>query len=252
MGTLRLRPGTVAWRAWRLMLVNTAEAMRTNVGVELAPRRVCAARDTPGTLTCVTDASGNDGVGGYAFFTDRPAEVWIASEHWPASVLAALDQAAARAHERTSSRLLPMPAAELYGAWAIAGAAMADINASRGRVTRVVAVGDCAPAAQVLHEARSGNEIMRATLRGARQLTGEWVAVAIPRTLNLDADRLSHPEHLPEVAAEAERAGLRVHIVRIRSESWTTLEAAIQTAAAAAAATPGGVVRTTHATMHET
>eukprot|EP00965_Chrysotila_dentata_P113932 3767249-Pleurochrysis_carterae.AAC.1 len=53
---------------------------------------------------------------------------------------------------------------------------------------------------------------MRRVLRGARGLCAQWLAVSVPREANGDADRLSHPDRLPEVAVDAERAGLRVDL----------------------------------------
>eukprot|EP00965_Chrysotila_dentata_P104578 3453801-Pleurochrysis_carterae.AAC.1 len=41
--------------------------------------------DAEGAITCTTDASGVDGVGGYAFAADAPGEVWLVSEWWPGS-----------------------------------------------------------------------------------------------------------------------------------------------------------------------
>eukprot|EP00965_Chrysotila_dentata_P178188 5885354-Pleurochrysis_carterae.AAC.2 len=56
---------------------------------------------------------------------------------------------------------------------------------------------------------------MRALLRSARELCQQWCAVSVPREANGDADRLSHPDQLNAVRAEATRAGLRVHVARI-------------------------------------
>eukprot|EP00965_Chrysotila_dentata_P145006 4788148-Pleurochrysis_carterae.AAC.1 len=48
---------------------------------------------------------------------------------------------------------------------------------------------------------------------------------------NGDADRLSHPDMLPAVAAEAEHAGLGVRVVGIPEECWEVLrEAAVKAA----------------------
>eukprot|EP00965_Chrysotila_dentata_P075912 2508126-Pleurochrysis_carterae.AAC.2 len=56
---------------------------------------------------------------------------------------------------------------------------------------------------------------MRHLLGGARRLTGQWLGVSVPREANGEADRLSRPEKLAEVVAEARRAGLKVHAVEI-------------------------------------
>eukprot|EP00965_Chrysotila_dentata_P092386 3049192-Pleurochrysis_carterae.AAC.1 len=56
---------------------------------------------------------------------------------------------------------------------------------------------------------------MRELLRGARLLTSQWLAVSVPREANGDADRLSHPHLLGEVAADVEAAGWRAAHARI-------------------------------------
>eukprot|EP00965_Chrysotila_dentata_P045290 1505055-Pleurochrysis_carterae.AAC.1 len=79
-----LRAEGRAWAEW-LELLETASAMLDeNEGVPLAPREVFAQVDDAGVITTTTDASGVDGVGGYAFEADEPGRVWIVSEKWPA------------------------------------------------------------------------------------------------------------------------------------------------------------------------
>eukprot|EP00965_Chrysotila_dentata_P123505 4082530-Pleurochrysis_carterae.AAC.1 len=74
-----------------------------------------------------------------------------------------------------------MPAAELFGAWAVAEA----VSATRvERPAAVIAVGDCDPAASALNAASSGAAAMRELLRCARRLTSQWLAVSIPREAN--------------------------------------------------------------------
>eukprot|EP00965_Chrysotila_dentata_P099153 3278465-Pleurochrysis_carterae.AAC.1 len=105
-----------------------------------------------------------------------------------------------------------MPAAELFGAWAVAAAAAH----AGGRGPRaVIAVGDYDPAAQALNAATSRTQQKRALLEGARALTSHWLAVSVPRGANTDADRLSHPTQLEEVLEGARQAGLRPHVVKI-------------------------------------
>eukprot|EP00965_Chrysotila_dentata_P139841 4623194-Pleurochrysis_carterae.AAC.1 len=48
----------------------------------------------------------------------------------------------------------------------------------------------------------------------------------MPREANGDADRLSHPNLLPVVAAEAERAGLKVRMAGIPGACWGVLREA--------------------------
>eukprot|EP00965_Chrysotila_dentata_P081021 2674301-Pleurochrysis_carterae.AAC.1 len=58
--------------------------------------------DEEGTMTTTTDASGVDGVGGYAFVADEPGHVWIVSERWPADIQDALNRGAATPAERAA------------------------------------------------------------------------------------------------------------------------------------------------------
>eukprot|EP00965_Chrysotila_dentata_P109531 3620206-Pleurochrysis_carterae.AAC.2 len=94
-----------------------------------------------GCITVTTDASGIDGVGGYCFRREPGSDrdtVWLVSEAWPPDARSALRRGAATAAERRRERLgagqeslpvLSMPAAELFGAWAVAAAVS---QASRG------------------------------------------------------------------------------------------------------------------------
>ena len=61
---------------------------------------------------------------------------------------------------------------------------------------------------------------MRVALQGARRLTQQWLAVHVRRHLNVDADRLSHPQQAWEVAQEAADAGLVVREARIDTGLW--------------------------------
>eukprot|EP00965_Chrysotila_dentata_P145364 4800973-Pleurochrysis_carterae.AAC.1 len=103
------------------------------------------------------------------------------------------------------SMAVSMPTAELFGTWAVTAAAAA-ARVPWPRAT--VAIGDCDPAAAPLEAATSPKAQMRALLRGARELCQQWGAVSVPRKANGDADRLSHPDKLNAVRAEATRAGL--------------------------------------------
>eukprot|EP00965_Chrysotila_dentata_P066309 2195239-Pleurochrysis_carterae.AAC.1 len=68
-----------------------------------------------------------------------------------------------------------MPAAELFGIWAVAQAGAA---AAALEPTAVLSIGDCQPAAAAVNAATSGTAQMRALLAGARGLTAQWLAVA--------------------------------------------------------------------------
>eukprot|EP00964_Phaeocystis_antarctica_P073009 scaffold44768_cov47-Phaeocystis_antarctica.AAC.1 len=139
---------------------------------------------------------------------------------WKEDIQLALDRAAAGGSAEPG---LSMPSAEAFGQWAVAAAAA---QALGHRPSTVTAVGDCAPAAGAINAASSGNAQMRRVVQGGRELCEQWLAVAIPREWNLDADRLSHPSNLPELRAEAEATGLRVTIAEIPDECWRALREA--------------------------
>eukprot|EP00965_Chrysotila_dentata_P095976 3171372-Pleurochrysis_carterae.AAC.1 len=118
-----------------------------------------------------------------------------------------------------------MPAAELFGAWAVAEAVA---QASRGaKLAAIIAVGDCDPAAAALNAASSGAAALRELLRGARSLASQWLAVSVAREANVDADRLSHPHLLDAVKAEAEAEGWRVMQAHVPQSCWEALRRAM-------------------------
>ena len=203
--------------------------LEANEGVALAPENCFPPRELPGAITVVTDASGVDGVGGYALDPARPHEAWLVSEVWPPDVQAALDRQARPQAEReraadSAEGRLSMPAAETFGQWAVA---QAYAEASGLRPTAITAVGDCDPAAAAINAAASGRPQMRLLLREARTLCRQWLGVSVPRECNLDADRLSHPALLGEVRADALAAGVDTHVVPIPPACWAALRAAI-------------------------
>eukprot|EP00965_Chrysotila_dentata_P046932 1557732-Pleurochrysis_carterae.AAC.1 len=71
---------------------------------------------------------------------------------------------------------------------------------------------------------------MRKLLAGARGLTSQWLAVAIPREANGDADRLSHPAKLEEMLRDARSAGLQARVARIPGQCWAAMRAAMEEA----------------------
>lgn len=226
---LQLRDGGPVQAEWLELLELADDVLDANEGVALAPERHFPARDTPGAITVVTDASGVDGVGGYALDPAKPGEAWLVSAVWPADVQAALDRSARPQAERSQAAddaegRLSMPAAETFGQWAVAQAHAE----STGLIpTAITAVGDCDPAAAAINAAASGRPQMRRLLRGARELCSQWLAVSIPRECNLDADRLSHPALLEEVRRDARARGVETHVVPIPPRCWAVLRAAI-------------------------
>ena len=229
---LELRTGSDTYVNWLELLELSTELLEENEGVPLAPERSFPPRTAPGALTVVTDASGKDGVGGYAFDAAEPGHVVLVAEMWGDEFQSALDRAAAGG---SADPGLSMPAAEAFGQWAVAAAAAEAL----GRIpTAVTAVGDCAPAAGAINAASSGNAQMRRVVQGGRELCEQWLAVAIPREWNLDADRLSHPRNLPDLRAEAEAAGLRVTVAGIPQGCWRALREAVAAGAVATTRQP--------------
>jgi hypothetical protein len=229
---LRLSPGGRRKLEFINLLSSATALLTVNEGAPL----VCAPRfpaaSTLGTLTCTTDASGDAvsddaGVGGFGFLAGRPGTVFVVSELWPDDIRAALASAARTRAERAldSSRppMLAVPTTEAFGMMAVPAAIMATIGASA--VTRVVAIGDCAPASQAYERASSKSAQMRLMVREAYNLAGAWLAVDVPRELNTDADRLSHPNSLAAVTADATAAGLVVVRARITTHAWQRLRA---------------------------
>ena len=206
------------------LLPHALAVIERNEGVPLAPRAAFAARDEPGVLLVVTDASGQDGGGGWAFRGSSDMNPVVVSEPWPSDVREALRQFKLRERERTpGAALLSMPAAELFIATAVAAAA-----AEAKPHAAVIAVGDCEPAAFALDAASSSTPQVDALLAAARARARQWLGVPIPREWNLDADRLSHPAQRDAVLAEARAAGLDPIVCAIPPQCWQELREAMR------------------------
>ena len=220
--SLVMRAGSDTHKEWCSLLRLARELLVDNEGVALASALAFPARDEAGTLLVVTDASGVDGVGGYAFSSAAPSEVWLVSEMWPAREREARLQAELSPALRMSgSPRLAMPTAELFGSWAVVEA----VVAASGRVpAAVLAVGDCQPACHALNRALGGAAQLRRVLRAARARCHSWLGVHVPRELNRDADELTHSHGVAELAAEATAAGWTVHaIAHLPTHSWEVL-----------------------------
>ena len=219
---LSLAHGSTAYAEWIGLLDVSADLLTANRGVELAPARAFPSRTAPGSLTIVTDASGVDGFGGYAFDPAEPGVVWLVSETWEPDVQLALDAAAAEGpHSGKHTWGLSMPAAELFGIVAVAAA----VAAARGvQPTAIFAVGDCDSAAAAVNTTTSGKPQMRRLLRELG--CPIWLAVSLPREANVDADRLSHPAMLAEVRADAAAAGIASHVAAVPAELLLALREA--------------------------
>ena len=222
---LQLAAGSPTAEAWGELLVVATEILEVNDGVPAAPCLTFADSYTTGSIVAVTDASGHDGCGGYAFAAHRPGEVWLVSEPWPPEVLAAREAAEIPKADRPvgGPHGLAMPAAELFASWAVAVTAARAAGMMPCQIGAVANVTDCAPAALALDAASSGSPQMLLLLQHARRLTKQWMGVPVPREANKDADRLSHPELLGRVVADARAAGLVTHVARVDEALWATL-----------------------------
>lgn len=207
---ITLQSGSTTHTEWIELLDLSHHLIDANLGVDIAPELTFPSRDEPGMITITTDASGNDGVGGYAFAADEPGVVYFASESWEADTLAALANGAAEHGAKDLfAPSLSVSAVELFGATAFAVAVAA---AHSSTVSLVTAVGDSDAACGVLNTAASGNPQMHILHGIGAELL--WLGVSVPRELNVDADRLSHPRMYHQVEADAVAAGLvvrRVH-----------------------------------------
>ena len=227
VASVPLRAGSSLHEGLTRLLPHAIAVLERNEGVPLAPRADFAALDEPGVLLLVSDASGHDEFGGWAFAGQADSCPAVLSAPWPDDVREALRQFKLPAAQRTpGAALLSMPAAELFTTVALAAAA-----ATIKPHTAVIAVGDCDPAARALDAASSGTPQMDALLQAARRRVKQWLGVAIPREWNLDADRLSHPAQLGAVLADARAAGLTPHVVSTPDECWLALRAAMHLAA---------------------
>ena len=223
---LRLKAGGRRQTQWLYLLHMLRLALEEDVGVPLAHQRVFPGRDEPGSFLSTTDASGTDGVGGYVFVAERPGEVFLVAEEWPADIRQAL-QVAAAGRSGGAEASLSTVAAELFGMWAIPAAVAHHLGRSPSAVT---AIGDCQPAVLTIRRSSGRNAQMAAVLEGAPDVAPRWLAVHVRRTANLDGDVLSHPAHLPAVArAVASDGRLRATCIpQLPPSAWQRLRTGLQ------------------------
>ena len=236
LGYVRLRRGSRCEEAVRAMCEVSAQLIEANEGIALASAELFAASDAVGTLTTITDASGEDGIGGYAFHPGSPGLAWLLADEWPADVRTGLAHASAPRAERelhAGTAVCSMPLAELFGPYAlmsaVADALQGDTaqTSTCGGISAVISVVDCAPAASVLSAATSGGAQLRSLVLASRRECTQWLAAAVPRELNQDADTLSHPSRWLEVRTLAESVGIAVRRVHTPSRCWAALRTAM-------------------------
>ena len=115
----QLAAGSAAYTEWTELLDVAEHVLTANEGVPTAPRRIFRASQE-GAILCTSDASGDDGFGGYVFMPDGdPSIVYLVSEYWPSYAMEARRQNDKPVGERVGSSEpeLSMPAAELFAIW---------------------------------------------------------------------------------------------------------------------------------------
>ena len=220
---VQLAAGSHRHSEWLALLVVAITLLNSNEGVPLACSDAFPSRDAPGTLTVTSDASGDDGIGGWATSPDVSGTIWMLSEPWPVDLRSALARGAGPAALRGPLPALSMPAAETFAACALVSAVR-----RLTRVRAVVAVVDCQPAARVLCGAITPNAQMRRVAELTLESASPWLGVHVVRELNLDADRLSHPDQADAVTAEATAAGFTICRVAVPAECWRALRLAAE------------------------
>ena len=209
---LHLRRGGATAIQLVALVDNSVSSLAEARGVPLVTAPAFPPRGTPGTLVTITDASGEDGAGGFAFLAGRPREVWIVHAPWPADVRRALARSAmphAARQQSAPEQVMSMPAGELFVPWAVAEA----VRASGQVVARTIAVMDCKPAVFALSSGKSKAPLLRSILGAARSVMEQWLGVHVRREFNTDADLLSHPPTAATVVDRARAAGLTVHVL---------------------------------------
>ena len=217
--TVHLAPGGARANAWKLMLDTCSAALAAGSSVSLAPSASFAARQDERTLTMATDASGEDGFGGYCFLPSLPNHVLIVPVEWPTDVRAALANAARPRSERNSTDgTLSMPAAEAFAAVATCEAVLV-----QHAISAVYAISDCDPAVAALNAASSPKRQLSMIVGLSRRRVTQWLGVHVPWELNLDPDRLSHPTQLGLVIRDALAAGIHPVVLQPPRHIWATL-----------------------------
>lgn len=145
------------------------------------------------------------------------------------SIKRALEAAAVSRAERTSRFLheptagelrLSMPAAETFTAIALASAVQ---DALENRISSVIAVVDCAPAATALSALYSAAPQLRHLVGGAVRVSTRWLGVAVSRDLNSIADILSHPSRRDEVYQQFVSRGFTLRHLSVSTQMWDLL-----------------------------
>ena len=187
---------------------------------------------TSGVLTVCSDASGEDGVGGFAIHPSSPEEVWLVHGPWTPLTRAALAHSSRTPRQRVEAGHQPrcsMPAAELFGPWLIA----ASLAREGLLFESVISIMDCKPAVSAITLTKSRSRVMRGIVGLANETATSWLGVHVRREHNTDCDRLSHPSEVQTVVSAAALAGLTVHVVAAPDDLMAQLDRLIVDAFAA-------------------
>ena len=149
--SIRLRAEGARAAEFLALLDTVEQVVGENAGIPMVHASVFPGTDEPGSLLQVTDASGDDGCGGYAFHSSRPGVVFVVHAEWPPAVRSALLAAgrprAERARETSRSDMLSVPAAELATSWLVPYVVARRTGL---HISSVTAVGDCDPVARLI------------------------------------------------------------------------------------------------------
>ena len=107
--------------------------------------------------------------------------------------------------------------------WAVPLAA-AELHSRRDLLHAITAIGDCDPAAFCIARGASRTPIMNGLVQRLQEMSPDCLPVSVPRRLNFDADRLSHPHLLLDVLASLPRH-LSLRIASVPHQAWEVLRA---------------------------
>ena len=223
--TLRLQPNGRRELELREMLAVARSVLERNGGAPLSSSRRPIGVGSTGAVTFASDASGNDGVGGFAFVEGIPKTVFIVHDPWPGEILRALEHAARGAAASTAALgyrpdMLVVPAAEAFGQLGVPLTVARHLGIDPPAVT---AIGDCMPVARALAAGASGSPQVGVILRECLRLCRFWVPAHVKREFNTSCDALSHPAMAAGVVKQARRAGLSVVELAFHDDCWLTV-----------------------------
>ena len=219
---VKVAPGKPVGDGFVSLLEAAVRLLEGGCSVPLLIQPSFPAHGDAGVVTICSDASGADGVGGFGLHPAHPKRIWVVHGAWPERIRDALLHSSRTPRQRAAAGPQPrcsMPAAELFGPWAVA-AAMAGAGLT---FSAAIAVMDCKPATAAITATKSRSSVMRGIVRATSQLCESWLGVHIQRELNTDCDLLSHPSHVRSVVKAASDAGYHVTSISISDHCFDQL-----------------------------